>query len=944
MIDDNFLKLNFNNEYELLNDSLTIIALYEGVEKLTIRLGEVSAVLKITVGNPVPEFSDINVSYDLAEKESCEVTFTVKNSNGYEKFIYSLKQEEENVKIEDNKMTISFDDVCQKEIIVLVNYKKDLFVDFKVVVEVINSNQTPNQVPNGSFNDGLNGWVLDGEKIATISDASTYWFQEYAMNNVGNYFSAYGEDGLEVNQGTLSSSKFLLSGSGYISFMFGGAGNEECYITVEDLEGNVLALYRNTKFRDFTPEEDALSIEEKREMIGKTIFLCNLVSYKADLSEHIGKELKVVVHDHASSGWGVVYFDELKTFHPTVDDINNYELAVNELANKESLEQLIENEILEQGDYTTDSFNAYKDAINNAKEVYNSISIKQSKVDELVQAINTAITNLEVREILVKENTTNFKVIVEETFTLNICDYFDVNGLDDITYNAVSDETITVSENKLSYLAGKLGSFTITLQVLYKGEVSKTVEVTIEVTEDRNPIVKNAEIIEIIDAYSYEKEVYEFDLASNINNIANLELTYYVNDEELSSSLYTHQLDNTGSFELSVKIAYQLNGETKYVEFLLKLNLKDTSIYRLYNGDFELGTLEGWVKVGKLGNVTDETNYWYNDPENANGYEFGKEGNYLFSGYAEDVESAYGTLTSSKFIVGGSGFITYKLGAAKHINEVCLQVVDAQTHDILKVFGNPLWADRTNDIKSGCTLIPYKADISDLMGKEVYIRVVDNGVRDYGIFFLDSVITYYNSEPSDDFNLTESLEVNTNIYDMLNGNFETGDLTGWNLISGEVPGKVTDLNGFWPQNVLYDKEGKYLFSGLEGQNPETDPNLEYRKGVLRSNVVVLKENSILTFKLGSAKNSTTGIRIVDAASGDVIASFYNTEFQKHDFNEGRLMQYVYEFNNSEEITCYVEIFDELENDWGLISIDNIVLNAESKELENSFVAVNQITK
>ena len=68
------------------------------------------------------------------------------------------------------------------------------------------------------------------------------------------------------------------------------------------------------------------------------------------------------------------------------------------------------------------------------------------------------------------------------------------------------------------------------------------------------------------------------------------------------------------------------------------------------------------------------------------------------------------------------------------------------------------------------------------------------------------------------------------------------------------------------------------------------------------------------------------------------------EFQKHDFNEGRLMQYVYEFNNSEEITCYVEIFDELENDWGLISIDNIVLNAESKELENSFVAVNQITK
>ena len=112
-------------------------------------------------------------------------------------------------------------------------------------------------------------------------------------------------------------------------------------------------------------------------------------------------------------------------------------------------------------------------------------------------------------------------------------------------------------------------------------------------------------------------------------------------------------------------------------------------------------------------------------------------------------------------------------------------------------------------------------------------------------------------------------------------------------------------------------------------------------GVLRSHVFTLKENAIVSFKLGAAKNDTTGIRFVNVATGEVMASFYNTEFNKHDGNEGRLMQYAYQFANDSEVECYIEIYDNSTGDWGLVAVDSIVCNLLEKP-QNSFEAVNQV--
>lgn len=935
---------------QLVNGKLIINAVKGGNENVVVSLNNKKITFRVTVNEttvtPVvelPVFEDLEISYSIDKNNSYEVTMAPKDANGYEDFTYSLKTEIQNVEIVEDKLVLTLSSVGTKTFVVVVSFGDELTLEFNVIVTTTMEKNV--NVLNGSFDNGLEGWTLKGE-FGVITDKSSWWTEEMPMFNEGNYFSGYDVDGTSYESltGTLTSSIFTLAGNGYISFMLGGAANENCYITVETTQGEVIALYRNTMFTDF-PEGFILgeNIEEGKAMVGNTVFMANFVKYKADLSKYIGQELKVVVHDNATSGWGLLFFDELNTYN--AGELEDYVLAINELADFTELNSLFDLEIKSQFDFTLESYANYQNTINNAKEMIKNIGIKQETVDSLCADILTAVNNLVVRDILVKDVELNKVVIVNNTVELLFADYFDTNDLSSVTFTATSDYQIVVTDKGVVLPTEGLESLVIevTLNALYKDEVKQTVTINIEVTGDPTPVVKD-EVINIeVDFYQTKTNKFEYDLTSNIENVAGLESTYSLlvneNWEELEET--TILVDELGLYEYEVKVSAKFNEEEFTVTYLLVIEVIDTTEYQLINGDFETGNLEGWTLYGPMGAVSSNTNYWLNDSENVLGYEFGLEGSYMFSAYATDVESAYGALSSSKFIVGGSGWMTFKIGAAKNTDWVNIQVVDAANGDILMTFGNTNWQDRTNGAKSGCTLIPYKADLSSLLGKEVYIRVVDNAKNDYGLFFLDSFFTYHKAEPSDEYSLAVDLGIRGNIYEMVNGGFEEG-LKGWSVYDGEEPGKVSDLNGYWNSNISFEKDGNFLFHGLEGQSFETDPSLEYRMGVLRSNIVMLKANSIIAFKLGGAKNNTTGIRIVNAATNEVMASFYNTEFNKHEGNEGRLMQYVYEFSNESEVLCYIEIYDASTSDWGLICVDSIVCNLASKDLVDGFEAINQI--
>ena len=342
----------------------------------------------------------------------------------------------------------------------------------------------------------------------------------------------------------------------------------------------------------------------------------------------------------------------------------------------------------------------------------------------------------------------------------------------------------------------------------------------------------------------------------------------------------------------------------------------DTTEFRLENGGFENG-LDGWTVVGNIGSVSSDKNYWINDPECAEGFAFGMDGDKMFSAYAPGaLESAVGTLTSSVFKIGGSGFVTFKLGAARDANYVYVDVVDAETKQILARYYNGLWADRTEGNKSGCTLISYKADLSAFMGKEVFFRISDNADSGYGLFFADSFVTYYETQPE---NFNDAIAVDYalpgTIYDVFNGGFEMGNVQGWwNM--GEI-GLVTNANGYWGDNIPYEKVGDYLFTGVESFGADT--MREGNRGALISSVFEIGGTGMISFKLGGGGSALCYVQIVDATTGEILAR-YHQQAQR----DAILIQYVADLSAYIGRTARIQVVDQADSGWGCVSFDNVV--------------------
>ena len=473
----------------------------------------------------------------------------------------------------------------------------------------------------------------------------------------------------------------------------------------------------------------------------------------------------------------------------------------------------------------------------------------------------------------------------------------------------------------------------MTITVSYKGEVALEVTLSIEITNDLAPTLKSEGVEKKYDLYSLENKTnITLDLSDNIDNAGNLALTYSVeyngDTAKLDGASYTLTFGEYNDVvkyeEITVTVSFVANGENQSIKYTYKLAMTDSTEYRLPNGGFENG-LEGWTQVGNIGGVSSDKNYWVNDPESAEGFEFGMDGDNMFSGYAPGAaEKAVGTLTSSPFTVGGSGFITFKVGAMRDENYVYVDVVDAETKEILARFYNGLWADRTNDVKSGCTLIAYKADLSALRGKKVFLRISDNADSGYGLFFADSFNTYYETEPMEGFNAATavSYEVSGTIYDVFNGGFEMGDVQGW--WNDGTPGHVTNADLYF-DGIEYGKDGGFLYSGVEdayinenGEIVKSGNGLEGNRGVLSSSAFLLGGNGYISYMFGGG-NSLCYVQVVDAMTGEVLVRV------GHPKNDNPVLaKYVVDLSAHIGKTVRVQLIDNATFDWGCVSFDNLV--------------------
>ncbi len=161
-----------------------------------------------------------------------------------------------------------------------------------------------------------------------------------------------------------------------------------------------------------------------------------------------------------------------------------------------------------------------------------------------------------------------------------------------------------------------------------------------------------------------------------------------------------------------------------------------------------------------------------------------------------------------------------------------------------------------------------------------------------------------------------------------NGGFETGDLTGWTVVSGSAfaDAGVTDAIIDPSHNRPYGQEGSYFYGRYQ----------ESEVGVLRSTAFTIKDSGYISFRLGGGQNTAlTYVSIKDASTGIEYARFGNTLFNSDTtddyarFNESNLVPYIADLSTYLGETVYIEIVDRSRQNWGLLTFDDFITHYET---------------
>ena len=331
-------------------------------------------------------------------------------------------------------------------------------------------------------------------------------------------------------------------------------------------------------------------------------------------------------------------------------------------------------------------------------------------------------------------------------------------------YEVTPDQDgVSISGNVLTYTSNKaVEELVLTVSVTATAEVTgETVEktasftVTIHVADSTPKAIEESITVPgTVDLYAGE---YIVDLSENIVHAENI-VSYTVNGEPVSGTEYLV----AGEFDdVAKKVVLNIVGKVddlRSVSYTYLLNVIDSTAYRMSNGGFEEEAHgSGWT--GMTGHF-DNYGKYFESVERPEGYPVNNDGWYYIGidGATEEL-SGTETVVSPSFVVGNSGWITFKLGSMRPnegavLRNIYLEVVEdvadvedgedivlAQVRNI--GFKDPDAALRLND---------YKLDLSEYKGKTVYIRAVDQeDGGNYRSLYLDAFVTWYDAEPSDAF-------------------------------------------------------------------------------------------------------------------------------------------------------------------------------------------------
>jgi meiotically up-regulated gene 157 (Mug157) protein len=159
-------------------------------------------------------------------------------------------------------------------------------------------------------------------------------------------------------------------------------------------------------------------------------------------------------------------------------------------------------------------------------------------------------------------------------------------------------------------------------------------------------------------------------------------------------------------------------------------------------------------------------------------------------------------------------------------------------------------------------------------------------------------------------------------YEIVNGDLETGDLTGWTIVSGTAfaPGGVSSASEV-VSGVPANKHGSYFY----------DPTSEAAVGELRSSSFIVGGACYATFLLGAGyQQALTYLSLVDASSGLELARYGNALFNdpslsgSGSYHVANLNAYKADLRAFRGHGAYFLLVDSSTANYGYLTFDDIV--------------------